>query len=95
MFMRKIFVVQSHPQNIFKIKLFPNYGTYTHAYTHIHTYTHIYTHKVHNLPINCMKKATGCYHQSNALIEHTEGIIIIQVYNVVIVLFLQCKQMIQ
>ena len=42
MFMRKIFVVQIHPRNIFNIELFPNYGTYTHAY--IHMYTHIHTH---------------------------------------------------
>ena len=41
MFMRKIFVVQIHPQNIFNIELFPNYGTYKHAY--IHMYTHIHT----------------------------------------------------
>ena len=33
-FMRKTFVVQCHPQNIFNIKLFPNYGIYCLASSH-------------------------------------------------------------
>ena len=31
-FMRKNFMVHHHPQNIFNIKLFPNYGIYTEVY---------------------------------------------------------------